>query len=123
MKFWSSDDKVIEAGVNILIMAAIFQVFDAANLIYGGALRGAGDTVWLAGVSTMRAVVLALGGLPLVWFLPQLGSIGPWVAATLSIITLGVANWWRFRSNTWMQIDLFKRRAIGVPMGAGSAVD
>ena len=29
MGFWSSDDKVIEIGLNIFIFAAIFQVFDA----------------------------------------------------------------------------------------------
>ena len=56
MQFWSNDDKVIEAGINILIFAAIFQVFDAATIIYNGSLRGAGDTVWLAVVSALGAV-------------------------------------------------------------------
>jgi len=125
MVFWAPDDnKVVEIGVNILIFAAIYQVFHAARTIYSGSLRGAGDTVWLAIASALGAVVvLGLGGLLTVWFLPQLGSIGPWIAATLSIITVGLANRWRFRSNRWMKIDLFKRRAVGVPVEAGAVVE
>jgi len=125
MVFWAPDDsKVVEIGVNILIFAAIYQVFHAARTIYSGSLRGAGDTLWLAIVSALGAVViLGLGGLLMVWFLPQLGSIGPWIAATLSIITVGLANRRRFNSNRWMKIDLFKRRAVGVPVELGAVAE
>ena len=117
MRFWSSDEKVIETGVNILICAAIYQVFYAARTTYSGALRGAGDTIWLAAASALGAVlILGLGGLLICQFAPGLGPIGPWIAATLSIISVGLANRWRFKSNRWMKIDLFKRRARGVPV-------
>jgi len=119
MRFWSYDDKVIETGVNILICAAIYQLFHAARIIYSGSLRGAGDTKWLAIVSTLAAVViLGFGGALIVKLLPGLGPLGPWIAGTISIIVAGVANRWRFKSNRWMQIDLFKRRALGVPAEA-----
>jgi len=116
MAFWSSDVKVKEIGVNILICAAIYQVFYAARIIYGGSLRGAGDTVWLAIISVVAAVVvLGLGGVLIVKLFPSLGSLGPWIAATFSIIVAGLANRWRFKSNRWMNIELFKRRAVGIP--------
>jgi len=116
MTFWSSDAKVKEIGVNILICAAIYQVFHAARIIYGGSLQGAGDTMWLAIISAAASVVvLGLGGVLIVIFLPSLGSLGPWIAATLSVIVAGLANRWRFKSNKWMKIDLFKRRALAVP--------
>jgi len=124
MAFWSSDDKVIKAGVNILICAAIFQVFDAATIIYNGSLRGAGDTVWLAIVSALGAVViLGFGGFLILKFFPHLGSLGPWIAATVNIIAVGLANRWRFKSNRWMQIDLFKRRPLGVPVEIEAVVE
>ncbi len=117
MRFWSSDEKVIETGVNILICAAIYQVFHAARITYSGALRGAGDTIWLAAASALGAVlILGLGGVLIIEFAPGLGSIGPWITTTLSIIGVGLANRWRFKSNRWMEIDLFKRRARGVPV-------
>ncbi len=117
MAFWSSDEKVIEIGVKILICAAVYQMFHAARIIYGGSLRGAGDTVWLAFISAIGAIViLGLGGLLIVTFWPSLKALGPWLVATLSIIVVGLANHWRFNSNRWMRIDLFKHRALGVPI-------
>jgi len=117
MSFWSSDSEVIKAGASILICAAIYQVFHAVRIIYAGSLRGAGDTVWLAIISAVGAVaVLGLGGLGMIRFFPSLGYLGPWIAGTFSIIVVGLANFWRFRSNRWMRIDLFKRRAVGVPV-------
>ncbi len=124
MGVWSSDDKVIGIGVDILICAAIYQVFHAARTIYSGSLRGAGDTLWLAIASALGAVVvLGLGGVLIVEFLPGLGSLGPWIAATLSIIAVGLANRWRFKSNSWMEIDLFKSRRVGVPVENGAVVE
>ena len=120
MAFWateSTEPKVIEAGANILICAAAYQVFHAARIIYGGSLRGAGDTVWLAVVSTAgAALILGLGGWLVVKLVPSLEYMGPWIAAAVSIAAVGLANRWRFKSNKWMKIDLFKRRPLGMPV-------
>ncbi|MHC4595090.1 MAG: MATE family efflux transporter [Planctomycetota bacterium] len=120
MAFWateSTEPKVIEAGANILICAATYQVFHAARIIYGGSLRGAGDTVWLAVVSTAgAALILGLGGWLVVKLVPSLEYMGPWIAAAVSIAAVGLANRWRFKSNKWMKIDLFKRRPLGIPI-------
>jgi MATE family multidrug resistance protein len=136
MEFWTPDpdidkvavEAVIEAGANILICAALYQVFQAARTIYSGSLRGAGDTVWLAITSSVGAVViLGFGGALLVGFFqrffPSYGYMGPWIAATLSMITVGLANRWRFKSKKWMNIDLFKRRGPSVPIQNGAAVE
>ena len=123
MEFWSSDEEVINIGVNLLICAAIYQVFHAARIIYGGALRGAGDTLWLAIVSAVGAAILGLGGLVIIIISVELGALGPWIVATISIIAVGLANYWRFKSNRWMKIDLFKRRPVGVPVEAGAVVE
>jgi len=124
MALWSSDDKVIAIGANILICAAIFQIFDAAAITYSGALRGAGDTMWLAIVSGLGAVIiLGLGGSLIVNLLPSLGAVGPWIAFTVNIIAIGLANYLRFKGNRWMQIDLFKRYAIGVPVEIEAVIE
>ena len=124
MTFWSPDDAVISIGRKILVLAAIYQVFDAATLIYNGSLRGAGDTLWLAAVSAFGVIiVLGIGSLCFITLFPGLGALGPWSAATLSIITIGLANRWRFKSNRWMRIDLFKRLGVGVPISNGATVE
>jgi len=124
MEFWSLDDKVVEIGVNLLICAAIFQLFDAVLIIYYGALRGAGDTMWLAAIEAAGAVfILGAGGFCMTKIFPELGALGPWIAATAKIVFGGAANRWRFNSNRWMQIDLFKRRPVGVPVEVGTVVE
>lgn len=117
MHFWSKDPAVIQIGSKVLICAALYQVFHAARIVYGGALRGAGDTIWLAMISGVGAIgVLGIGGGLVVWLLPGLGTIGPWVMATVSIVVVGLANRRRFLSRRWMRIDLFKHRPIPVPL-------
>jgi len=121
---WSGDEAVIQIGAVIFICAAIFQVFDALAIIYNSSLRGAGDTLWLAAISAIAAMgVLGAGGLLIVRFLPQLGPIGPWIAATLSVISIGIANFFRFKSHRWMRIDLFKRRPVGLPVEIDSVAE
>ena len=124
MAFWSSDDAVVSIGAQMIVLAAIYQVFDAATLVYNGSLRGAGDTLWLAFVSAFGAiVVLGIGGMCLIKLFPRLGALAPWGAATLSIITVGLANRWRFKTNRWMRIDLFKRYGVEVPIRDGAVVE
>jgi len=122
--FWSSDEVVVSIGAKIIILAAIYQVFDAATLVYNGSLRGAGDTVWLAAVSAFGAiVVLGIGGYCLIKLFPQLGALAPWSSATISVITVGLANRWRFKTNRWMRIDLFKRYGVEVPIRDGAVIE
>ena len=50
MAIFNTDPRVIQAGSTILLCAAVFQLFDAMNVTFVGALRGAGDThgiVWI----------------------------------------------------------------------------
>ncbi len=117
MSFLSNDHRVINSGMDILICAAIFQVFHAARTIYGGSLRGAGDTAWLAVVSAIGSVfILGIGGYLAARLFPSLEALGPWIAATLSVIAIGLASYWRFKSNKWQKIDLFKRRQTEIPV-------
>jgi len=113
---WKLGETATDIGAKVLICAAIFQVFDAAVLTYSGALRGAGDTLWLGFISAVGALlVLGGGGWLIVKLFPTLGAIGPWIAYTFHIIIVGIADRWRFKSNKWMRIDLFKRRPAGLP--------
>ncbi|MHC4638476.1 MAG: MATE family efflux transporter [Planctomycetota bacterium] len=110
MHVWSRDPVVVEIGASIFICLIFFQLFDGVAVLYIGALRGAGDTLWLAGISAFGAIViLGVGGFILVKFRPELGAMGPWIAATVNITVVGLANRWRFKSKQWMKIDLFKR--------------
>ncbi len=104
----SDDPDVIRVGGYLLIFCAVFQVFDAMNITFMSALRGAGDTLWTAVVNGLLVVLLLVG---LAWvmtvFRPAWGSVGPWLAATLYIIILAIAQWLRYRWGPWDRMNLF----------------
>jgi len=99
--------RLIEIGVVIMIAAAVFQVFDAVAITLAGALRGAGDTVWPGVVTIVLSWVCIPGiGYLLIVTMPQLGSIGPWIGASLYIILLGISLGWRFKGGKWKTMSL-----------------
>ncbi|MFQ5413247.1 MAG: MATE family efflux transporter [Phycisphaerae bacterium] len=42
--WFNRDPEVIRIGIQVMLCAAVFQLFDALGISYNGALRGAGDT-------------------------------------------------------------------------------
>jgi MATE family multidrug resistance protein len=94
-------------GASIFLCAAIFQTLDAVGIVYTGALRGAGDTLF-PGVATvvLSWVLIVGGGLAMVRFAPELTSIGPWIAATAYIAVLGVVLALRFELGSWRKFHL-----------------
>ena len=107
-------ERIIDIGATIMLMAAIFQLFDGVGIVYVGALRGAGDTFWPMLMTLVLSWTVILGGGVLaIRLLPHLKSIGPWIAASAYVIVLGTVMAWRFESGAWRKIDLLRggRRA------------
>jgi hypothetical protein len=53
-------------------------------------------------------VIIIGGGFAMAELYPQLGSVGPWIAASLLIIVISIHLWWRWQQKEWMNIDVFK---------------
>jgi len=107
---WLSDQpEVIGLGVQILWLAAAFQLFDALGIVHSFALRGAGDTFWPAVYMVGLSWLLNVGGgIIITRTLPQLGVIGPWIMGTSCVILVGLSMWLRFAAGAWRRIDIFK---------------
>jgi MATE family multidrug resistance protein len=115
-------EEIVRVGSWILVFAAVFQLFDAASIVYVGALRGAGDTRWpmVATILMSWSITLGVGAAAVVW-LPHWGSLGPWVAASLYTCALAVVLAWRFESGAWEKIDLLRHGAGAVGIVEDSA--
>jgi MATE family multidrug resistance protein len=98
---------IVRIGGHLLICAAVFQTVDALGILYSGALRGAGDTVWpgVMGMLYSWTFIVGFGWLIIVLW-PSLQSIGPWIAASFFIIAFGLTMAWRFESGRWRSINL-----------------
>lgn len=98
-----AEDPAVQAiATSAVIFILVCQAFDALNVIFIGALRGAGDTLWPGIVQTVLAYGLGLGGSVLVAHLkPEWGSLGPWGAASGYIMLLGLVMWGRFLRGKW----------------------
>lgn len=105
------DPQVVEWAAKLLVLCAIFQIFDAFGITMSGALRGAGDTFW-PGMTTffLTCTVFLGGGYLMMHFAPGLQSIGPWIAATVYICTYGVVMAMRWWLGPWEKIDIFKEK-------------
>lgn len=115
---FNTDPVVIRVGSNILLCAAAFQVFDGMGFTFAGALRGAGDTHWTAGITLALLfgvfAPLSLGSVAFT----NLQSLGPWLAGTVNVILLGLALWWRFTRGKWREINIFATGQDGKMAGA-----
>ncbi|MBI4557949.1 MAG: MATE family efflux transporter [Candidatus Hydrogenedentes bacterium] len=105
--FFSNDVHVVRMGHILLILAAIFQAFDAINIVTSGALRGAGDTRWMA-VITVAGAYLVFLPLAIMFAWPlRLGAIGAWIGATIYIIGISGFLFRRFHGERWRRIRIF----------------
>jgi MATE family multidrug resistance protein len=123
MEVFSTDPQVIDAGATLLTLAGFYQFFDAMYLVYNGGLRGAGDTfVPAIVVSTLCWTMTVGGGVLMAKFVPQLGVVGPWLAAMAYGIIVGTFLMIRFTRGKWRSIHLEQEEASanvdGLPAAA-----
>ena len=91
---FSTDAKVLSVGTSLLLLAAIFQLFDGIQGVITGTLRGIGDTRtpmlvnliahWLIGLPTSYILCFVIG-----W-----GVYGLWIGLSLGLIVTGVILFW-----------------------------
>ena len=111
---------IIRIGGLQMLCGAFFQTIDAVGIVYTGALRGAGDTLWPGAVQVVLVwVVMIGGGFLLAELAPGLESVGPWLAAMLYLLILGVFMGVRFERGRWRSIDLLAQHQgkPGGPLG------
>ncbi|HET7871637.1 MAG TPA: MATE family efflux transporter, partial [Terriglobales bacterium] len=97
-RIYSPQVEVIRAGATLLIVAAVFQLFDGLQVVATGALRGAGNTrtPMLANFIAYWVIGLPLGA----WlcFKMHWGAVGMWIGLCLALVLVGsvLAAVWRW---------------------------
>jgi len=110
----AADPTVQAIATQTFIFILLCQAFDALNVIFIGALRGAGDTLWPSLIQIALAYGLGVGGSALVAArFPEWGVFGPWVVASLYIALLGLVMWLRFLGGRWRTMAVVQAPAAG----------
>lgn len=106
LSMYTNDAEVLRLGRPLLVLGAAFQLFDAIQIVAGGALRGAGDTRWPFVVQTALAWLLRL---PLAWLFAVTwggGVVGAWYAEFAFISAVAAALMWRFSKGSWKAVEI-----------------
>ncbi|MCA9618865.1 MAG: MATE family efflux transporter [Myxococcales bacterium] len=110
---FTGEARVIDKAVQILFVAAAFQIFDGANIVARCVLRGTGDVRVPATISVGIAwlctppLALALGyGL-------GMGVLGGWLGLCLEIVVAAVVLWYRLERRHWVVAVRAARRPNG----------
>ncbi|HZI58811.1 MAG TPA: MATE family efflux transporter [Verrucomicrobiae bacterium] len=89
-RVYTPEQDVINVGAMLLLVAAVFQLFDGLQVVATGALRGAGST----GIAMVANLVgYWVIGLPLGAFLCfklKLGALGMWYGLCLALVSIGI---------------------------------
>jgi MATE family multidrug resistance protein len=109
----ASSATLIQIGVTMLVLSALWQLFDAVSMVLSEALRAAGDTAWCM---TARLVLAWVVFVPLSWTAVLVfdGEVVTVMAAVIGYLgLLAVAFVHRFMSGRWREIEL-----VGEPIAA-----
>lgn len=102
-------------SIRLLRFVAFFTLFDAVNLVYSAALKGAGDTRFVgwsvAGMSTAFLV------LPVYIVVEHTdgGVYVAWAFATAYVCLLAALFRWRFRQGRWKSMRVIDEVPVSVP--------
>lgn len=113
----TQNDDAARIGGTVMIFASIFQLFDAWAITYTASLRGAGDT-FIPSIFFVLShwIIIVAGGWWIADTFPHWQSLGPWVAASVLIGVTAFFLIWRWYSDAWQKIDLFRGSAAIPPL-------
>jgi MATE family multidrug resistance protein len=98
LRAFTDDRRVIDIGVGLLAIAAAFQLFDGAQAVATGILRGAGDTRTPMVTNVVGHWALGLPVGYMLCFVAGWGVSGLWVGLSLGLVFVSAiltAVWWR----------------------------
>jgi MATE family multidrug resistance protein len=95
-----NDAAVVALAAQLLVVAAIFQLFDGAQVIGAGALRGLADVRVPAVITFIAYWLLAIPGGYVLGLHTRLGAVGVWIGLACGLAIAAGLLAWRFRRLT-----------------------
>ena len=105
-RLFFDDPQIVAIGVDIMRVVVFITVFQIAQVVYMGCLRGAGDTAFTAFASTVSVtLVRSIFGYVFCYRF-GLGMVGIWLGILADQISRYLFGMFRFRAGKWVDIKI-----------------
>ena len=103
IRLFGAGPEVMEIARQLLMLAAVIQLFDALAMVALGSLSGAGDTAFVAKITVFASWVIKIPIAVTLITYADLGALGAWLGLAAEILFLAAAGCWRIRGDTWLE--------------------
>lgn len=100
--------EIMDLGVILMRFVAAFCFFDALNLIFSGAIKGAGDTRFIMWTIAALSIGVMIAPVYIAIELLGAGLYTAWAMATLYVCALGIAFMLRYRQGKWKKMRVIE---------------
>ena len=105
--FGSNAENIASLAIVLLRLAALYTLADSAQLVFTGALRGAGDTRWVMRMSIGLHWLFSGLAIFLIRYV-QADPVAVWLVFIAFVMGLGLVMFLRFRGGKWQRIQLIQ---------------
>jgi MATE family multidrug resistance protein len=104
----SGNTALVEQVTVLLRFVAVFVIFDAMAIVFGSAVRGAGDTRFSLVLVVLSAWLVMVLPVVLMAVFAEGSLMVGWTACTLYIVVVGIGFVWRFLAGHWQHMRVIE---------------
>ncbi|MCB2192445.1 MAG: MATE family efflux transporter [Deltaproteobacteria bacterium] len=104
----ASQARMVDLGVQLLRFVAVYSLFDAMALVYMGALKGAGDILFVMWTMALACLGMVITPMLLGVEVLGLGLYYIWGCVTFYVVVLGVVFRWRYGRGLWQKMRVIE---------------
>jgi Na+-driven multidrug efflux pump len=102
----SADPHIAQLTARCLFITGFIQCFFAAAIVFGGALRGAGDTLAVMIINLASITLIRFAGVMIVGFYLRLGLGAIWFVLCADLTVRGLMMFLRFVHGGWKHVKV-----------------
>lgn len=106
MELFFEEAEIVNIGVSIMYVIIFIVVLQISQVIYMGCLRGAGDTLYTAIVSTVSVTIARTVGSYFFGYVMGWGITGIWMGVVADQLSRFILASIRFKQGKWTQIKI-----------------
>lgn len=103
---YDDNPEVIAMGSTVMIIIAFTTHVQTSRLVMSGALRGAGDTKYVAFLALLCVVIIRPVSAVVLCYVLDLGLNGAWIAMLIDQVVRATLGYRRFSSGKWSKIEV-----------------